>query len=132
MLKERFLQAKRKLFDRIFDHLNDKQREAVYSVNGPLLILAGAGSGKTTVLVNRIGYMIRYGNAYNSDRMPSFVTEEDVLALEKALALPKAEAEALLDRYSEDRVKPWSILSITFTHKAAGERKARLEKKVGE
>ena len=132
MLKERFLQAKRKLFDRIFDHLNDKQREAVYSVNGPLLILAGAGSGKTTVLVNRIGYMIRYGNAYNSDRMPSFVTEEDIRALEEALALPKEEAEALLDRYSEDRVKPWSILSITFTNKAAGEMKERLEKKVGE
>ena len=132
MLKDRFLNAKRKLFDRIFDHLNEKQREAVYTVNGPLLILAGAGSGKTTVLVNRIGYMIRYGNAYNSERVPSFVTEQDVVELENALALPKEEAEALLDRYSEDRVKAWSVLGITFTNKAANEMKARLEKKVGE
>jgi len=132
MLKDRFLNAKRKLFDKVYDHLNDNQREAVYTVNGPLLILAGAGSGKTTVLVNRIGYMIRYGNAYNSERVPSFVTEQDVIELENALTLPKAEAEALLDRYSEDRVKAWSILSITFTNKAANEMKSRLEKKVGE
>ena len=54
-MKNRFINAKRKLFDRIFDHLNEQQREAVYCINGPLLILAGAGSGKTTVLVNRIG-----------------------------------------------------------------------------
>ena len=132
MLNDRFLQAKRKLFDRIFDHLNDKQREAVYTVNGPLLILAGAGSGKTTVLVNRIGYMIRYGNTYHSDRVPAFVTEQDVKELEDAVSLPKEEAEALLDRYSENRVKAWSILSITFTNKAANEMKTRLEKKVGE
>ena len=47
--------------------MNDMQRQAVFSVNGPLLILAGAGSGKTTVLINRIAYMIKYGNAYLSD-----------------------------------------------------------------
>ena len=132
MLKDRFLKAKRRLFDRVFDHLNDKQREAVYCVNGPLLILAGAGSGKTTVLVNRIGYMIRYGNAYRSERMPSFVTESEVAELERAIDLPKEEIEALLDRYSEDRIKAWSILSITFTNKAANEMKTRLEKKIGE
>lgn len=131
-MKNRFIEAKRKLFDRIFDHLNEKQREAVYCVNGPLLILAGAGSGKTTVLVNRIGYMIRYGNAYNSEFMPDWVTEDDVSELEAALTLDKAEAEALLDKYAERKISPWHILSITFTNKAANEMKDRLAKKVGD
>ena len=131
-MKERFLKAKRALFDKIFDHLNEKQREAVYTVNGPLLILAGAGSGKTTVLVNRIGYMIRYGNVYHSDRMPSWVSDSDIAELENAINLPKVDAEKLLEKYSEDRVSAWNILSITFTNKAASEMKARLEKKVGE
>ena len=63
-----FSKAKREAFDRIYNKLNNKQKEAVYCVNGPLLVLAGAGSGKTTVLVNRILCLIRYGNAYNELR----------------------------------------------------------------
>ena len=132
MLQTRFISAKRALFDKVFDHLNKEQREAVYTVNGPLLILAGAGSGKTTVLVNRIGYMIRYGNAYHSDRVPAWVTEQDVIELEEALGGSKESAEALLDKYSEDKVRAWNVLSITFTNKAANEMKTRLERKVGE
>ena len=122
-MKNRFINAKRKLFDRIFDHLNEQQREAVYCINGPLLILAGAGSGKTTVLVNRIGYMIRYGNAYHSENMPDWVTEADVTELENAVDLDKAEAEKLLDKYAERKINAWNILSITFTNKAANEMK---------
>ena len=53
--------------DFTFPKLNDKQREAVYATDGPVLILAGAGSGKTTVLANRISHIIKYGNAYYSD-----------------------------------------------------------------
>ena len=52
-ISTRFTEQKKKLFDLYFQNLNEKQREAVYQINGPLLILAGAGSGKTTVLVNR-------------------------------------------------------------------------------
>lgn len=135
MQKERFTAVKRKLFERLFDNLNEKQREAVFTVNGPLLILAGAGSGKTTVLVNRIGYMIRYGNAYASDYVPEGITDAEISGLENVLAspeLPKEQLEALLDRYAVSKVKPWNILSITFTNKAANEMKTRLEKKVGE
>ena len=68
--KNSYLTLKRALFDKYYEKLNDKQREAVYHINGPLLILAGAGSGKTTVLVNRLAYIIRYGNAYYSDAVP--------------------------------------------------------------
>ncbi len=135
MRNEIFTAVKRKLFDRLFDNLNEKQREAVFSVKGPLLILAGAGSGKTTVLVNRIGYMIRYGNAYASNYVPENITEAEISGLENVLNcpdLPKEQLEALLDRYAIDKVKPWNILSITFTNKAANEMKTRLEKKVGE
>ncbi len=131
MIKEKFLSAKRRLFDKIYDNLNDMQRQAVFTVDGPLLILAGAGSGKTTVLVNRIAYMIRYGNAYMSDEIPEGITDADIQELENALLLPKNDAETLLDRYACNRVPAWSILSITFTNKAANEMKQRLEKKVG-
>ena len=69
-LNKRYLLAKRALFDRYYGALNKEQREAIYHINSPLLILAGAGSGKTTVLVHRIAYMIRFGNAYLSDYVP--------------------------------------------------------------
>ena len=64
---ERYLAAKRTLFDIYFDGLNKQQQKAIYHINHPLLILAGAGSGKTTVLVRRIAYIIRFGNAYESN-----------------------------------------------------------------
>ena len=96
MLNERFLKAKRALFDRLYRNLNDRQREAVYSINGPLLILAGAGSGKTTVLVARIGQLLRYGNAYYSNRIPEDLTTSEVERLEGALALPDEEIVFLL------------------------------------
>ena len=65
-IEERYHAAKRALFDKVYSSLNDRQREAVFTVNNPLLVLAGAGSGKTTVLVNRVGFIIKYGNAYFS------------------------------------------------------------------
>ncbi|MBQ9692233.1 MAG: UvrD-helicase domain-containing protein [Clostridia bacterium] len=132
MSNQKFITAKRNLFDKLFDNLNEKQREAVFTVKGPLLILAGAGSGKTTVLVNRIGYMIRYGNAYLSEETPEWVTDEHIAELENALTLPKEEIETVLDKYAVAPIPAWSILSITFTNKAANEMKQRLEKRVGD
>ena len=83
-LKERYLTVKRALFDRYYEKLNDRQREAVYRINDPLLILAGAGSGKTTVLVRRIAYIIRFGNAYHNSFVPAeYLNEEHIAALEK-------------------------------------------------
>ena len=92
-LNERYLRAKRALFDKVYDSLNPEQRSAVFAVNRPLLILAGAGSGKTTVLVKRIAFIIRYGNAYESTYVPYGITEEQVTSLERALTLSREEIE---------------------------------------
>ncbi len=125
-IEERYITAKRALFDKVYGGLNEKQREAVFAVNSPLLVLAGAGSGKTTVLVRRIGFILKYGNAYLNEDVPFGVSEEDVLRMETACALPKEEILPLLSEFSEAPCEPWRMLAITFTNKAANEIKSRL------
>ena len=124
----RFVRAKRALFDKHYSFLNSKQREAVYSVNGPLLILAGAGSGKTTVLVNRIAHIIKYGDAYYTEDVPEFMTEDTLSDLEDAINLPGEQIEKYLELFAKNPCPTWGILAITFTNKAANEIKERLEK----
>lgn len=127
-LETRYTNAKRALFDAAYADLNDRQREAVFTVNGPLLVLAGAGSGKTTVLVRRIAFIIRYGNAYYGNRLPKDLTEDRVAGMEAAAKLPRGEIEPLLAEYAEFPCEPYRVLAITFTNKAANEIKARLER----
>lgn len=134
-LKERYLAAKRALFDRYYQKLNDRQREAVYRINDPLLILAGAGSGKTTVLVRRIAYIIRFGNAYHNTFVPAeYLDETHIAELEKALTAPMDEEELaqLLSEFASKPCPPWRVLAITFTNKAANEIKTRLAREFGE
>ena len=125
-LEKRYLLAKRRLFDIAYSELNDMQRAAVFNVNGPLLVLAGAGSGKTTVLVKRIAYIIKYGNAYFNNEVPHGLTEDRVARLEAAAQLTKAEIEEILPEFISSPCPPWRMLAITFTNKAANEIKARL------
>ncbi len=131
-LKEAYLSAKRDLFDRYYDKLNERQREAVYQVNGPLLILAGAGSGKTTVLVNRLAHIIRYGDAYHANLVPVSATEEDVEAIRAAASLPHEELGEYLTRFAVNPPAPWQVMAITFTNKAAREIKNRIAALFGE
>ena len=125
-LEQRYNNAKRALFTKAYEDLNDRQREAVFSVRGPLLVLAGAGSGKTTVLVRRIAFLIRYGNAYFSERIPAGLTEARVSELERAANLSKQEILPILNEFAEDPCPPYRVLAITFTNKAANEIKTRL------
>jgi DNA helicase-2/ATP-dependent DNA helicase PcrA len=127
----RYLAAKRALFEKKYSFLNEMQRKAVFTVNGPLLVIAGAGTGKTTLLVNRISYVLKYGNAYFSDFTPYGITEEDVCELEE-LAKKDDISEETLERFAEGAPMPWQVLSITFTNKAANEMKTRLERIIGE
>ena len=128
----RYLRAKRALFDKYYSFLNEKQREAVYTVNGPVLILAGAGSGKTTVLTNRIAHIIRYGDAYNSNEIPDFLTPDAIEDLENAQGLSREQMEPYLGALAKNPCKAWGILAITFTNKAANEIKARLSRILNE
>ena len=79
--ESRFLSARRAVIAARFASLNDMQREGVMTTQGPLLLLAGAGSGKTTVLINRIANLIAFGEGSDSEEIPDFVTEEDVTYL---------------------------------------------------
>lgn len=125
-LKERYIAAKQALFDKAYSHLNAEQRRAVFQTQGPLLILAGAGSGKTTVLVQRIAYIIRYGDAYHTDWMPYGVTEAKVEEMERAVSLSMAEINEILPEFIHQPCPPYQMLAITFTNKAANEIKSRL------
>ncbi len=129
---KQFLYFRKQYIEKAFGRLNPVQKEAVFTTDGPLLILAGAGSGKTTVLVNRIANLVRFGSAYNSETLAREVTLNDVAALEKAVKEDCDAPEALMPLLAQRTVRPWNILAITFTNKAAGELKSRLTAMLGE
>ena len=126
-----FNTLRRRIIDRQFSRMNAPQRQAVYHTDGPLLILAGAGSGKTTVLVNRIANLVRFGGGYNSEDVPLLTdAQEEKLRLCADGRLPlDGELVSLL---AENPCPAWRILAITFTNKAAGELKERLSRMLGQ
>lgn len=126
-----FQSLRRAVIDRHFSRMNAPQREAVYHTDGPLLILAGAGSGKTTVLVNRIANLVRFGGAYDSERVPPLdaQTEQTLRACAQGDAPLGADLASVL---AVDPCPAWRILAITFTNKAADELKERLSRLLGQ
>lgn len=129
----RFCRARRAAIALEYQNLNEAQRQAALATEGPLLLLAGAGSGKTTVLIHRVANLIKYGRGSDCDEVPDFVTPEDLAFLEDyAAAGDGPGAKARQERLCRlDPAVPWSILAITFTNKAAGELKDRLEAMLG-
>ncbi len=135
VLKSRLLEAKKKIFRNSYSFLNDKQKEAVFSTEGPLLVLAGAGSGKTTVLVQRISFLIKYGNAYFNDEVPEEMLIEPFVERLEELTKEDADKEmtsSVMKMFAKTPAFPYQILAITFTNKAANEIKNRLEATLGE
>lgn len=126
------LQLRKKVIEKKFSGLNDMQLQAVTTVKGPLLILAGAGSGKTTVIVNRIAYLMEYGNAYNSDKIYDGFEENPEELFKSYLDGDSSVYPRIAPMLRVDAPKPWQILAITFTNKAANELKERLVKMLGE
>jgi DNA helicase-2/ATP-dependent DNA helicase PcrA len=131
-LTERFIAARRAVIALDFPHLNEIQRRAVMTTEGPLLLLAGAGSGKTTVLINRIANLLKYGRGADCAELPANAAEEDVLLLEAFAENPREDMRNKAVRLcAVEPAEPWRIIAITFTNKAAGEMKSRLERMLG-
>ena len=127
-----FCRLRRAVIAQNHANLNPEQQKAVLATEGPLLLLAGAGSGKTTVLIHRVANLIRYGRGSDSDEAPGWVTEGDLAFLRDYAARPSQEGRLRADRLCAlEPAAPWTIIAITFTNKAAGELKDRLEKMLG-
>lgn len=132
MDKSEILALRRAVLEKEFARMNDRQKQAVFTVNGPLLILAGAGSGKTTVLINRIANILRYGNAYNSTYLRDDLDENDIAACKAYIENGTPLTTESQRHLSVSACVPRRIMAITFTNKAAGELKDRLCAMLGE
>lgn len=132
--QNQFAALRRRNIAREFATMNPRQLEGVLATEGPLLLLAGAGSGKTTVLINRIANLLRYGRGSDTREVPDYVTEQDLDFLAAYAQNPSpSQQEASRARLlcAVEPAAPWQVIAITFTNKAAGELKQRLEDKIG-
>lgn len=132
---DKFIELRDSILELEYSHLNEEQRKAVLHGEGPLLILAGAGSGKTTVMVNRIAYLIKHGDIYRSDYVPRDMTEDRLRQIEDIASRHKrgeGDSVSLPDGIFGDRgIFPSNVLAITFTNKAASEMRERVTNLIG-
>ncbi len=131
-MQSQICELRNKIILKEFNRMNDMQLKAVLSVDGPLLILAGAGSGKTTVLVNRIANLMKYGCAYNSNIIEKRYDENIIPLLNDYYNGNESVYDQIKGVLSVNAPKPWEILAFTFTNKAASELKERLVLRIGE
>ena len=130
MNNKNYIDLKRRALEKYFEKMNPEQRKAIFKIKGPVLILAGAGSGKTTVLVNRIANMIYFGDAYNSEEVE--INDDDARFLKRYAEGLETDSQRLQNITAVNTVDPKRILAITFTNKAAGELKERITNMLGE
>lgn len=131
MAEETTIELKRAALNHYFQNLNTPQQQAVFHVNGPVLVLAGAGSGKTTAMIHRIVQMIHFGDGWIQAN--ASITKEDAAYLKDYIADKQpADLERLCSILAVQPIQPWHILAITFTNKAANELRSRLLQAIGE
>ncbi|MCI8738601.1 MAG: UvrD-helicase domain-containing protein [Oscillibacter sp.] len=129
---QRYIAVRQAVIAQDLQRLNPMQRQAAMTTEGPLLLLAGAGSGKTTVLIQRVYNLLTYGRGSDSKEVPEWATEEDLIFLETFLEHPdETERDRVRRLCAVDVPRPWEIIAITFTNKAAGELKDRLAARLG-
>ena len=131
MAEETTIELKRAALNHYFQNLNTPQQQAVFHVNGPVLVLAGAGSGKTTAMIHRIVQMIHFGDGWVQAN--ASITKEDAAYLKDYIADKQpADLERLCSILAVQPIQPWHILAITFTNKAANELRSRSLQAIGE